>query len=586
MDNFLFALLTLCNSSLLIAAPKPNIVLLVEQLGDSDYRTREAAFLALDTLGAEALPELKHATLSGNLEQVARAERLHDRISFRIENAKAIAPTYVSLDVKDMKLEDIFALLQKQTGYKHVIPVNRSVLAERFTLKIAPNTPYWEAILKICDLAKLVITRAEGFETLTNTDPAKIRKMTLDYLKLQLDAETTYRNVAEAKLEIAQAMYNRNLKLIQSEVHAVKIPYYIAENVKVAADIEYHRRVIKTHNAKIEKMQDALSQYEPSREAQPGTVKLVKVGTIDAVPTDTCGAYFLKARPMNSQMLNKLNPQDLLNLVRVLPEPGVRWIETKEVRIFGAWDIQNRNVAGWWGKPLLDQPLPLFVGTLSVDTQAIRQGMIHQYRSEFSSVNPDMRPEMMLNKITGEVRGTIWSKTEDLDFVQGLNATEQNLVSENKSGLKLQAQLIPSISHTGIYKLHVSITLPSHKMKLVENEARPEEVWFGQNLNGQLKPLARKPEAPLARTPYGLNLVDEKGRKFDLNEHSKQLTTYENADGMKIYKYDMVYIARSVDKNSTKPTKLIVRGSRILEVRVPFTLNNVPLKAGSWNDKE
>src|SRR5262245_34265288 len=66
---------------------------LVDQLGSSRFAEREAAFKALDALGAAALPALRNAAKSKDAEVRQRAGELLARLERAADAAEAFAPT-------------------------------------------------------------------------------------------------------------------------------------------------------------------------------------------------------------------------------------------------------------------------------------------------------------------------------------------------------------------------------------------------------------------------------------------------------------------------------------------------------------
>src|SRR5262245_47460051 len=90
-----------------VAAPVPQpgareAAQLVEKLGSADFAEREAAMKRLDELGAIALDELRAACKSDNPEIADRAKELVRKIERRVSSDKALAPTTVELDAKNV----------------------------------------------------------------------------------------------------------------------------------------------------------------------------------------------------------------------------------------------------------------------------------------------------------------------------------------------------------------------------------------------------------------------------------------------------------------------------------------------------
>ena len=85
-----WALATLTLSVLLVGAAPPatvsaaRITALIEQLGDDSFDRREAASKALIDIGVPAVPFLRKATTSKDLEIRCRAERVIQAIAVRV----------------------------------------------------------------------------------------------------------------------------------------------------------------------------------------------------------------------------------------------------------------------------------------------------------------------------------------------------------------------------------------------------------------------------------------------------------------------------------------------------------------------
>jgi hypothetical protein len=138
---------------------------LVKQLGSDDYAEREAASKRLDAIGPGALTELRAAVRSENPEVARRAHELLRRIERRIDNEKALAATLVTLDAKDQRLDDVLADLSKQAKCEVVLNGTelRALADRRITLSTKRNVPFWDAVLRISDVADLQVTGAGGF---------------------------------------------------------------------------------------------------------------------------------------------------------------------------------------------------------------------------------------------------------------------------------------------------------------------------------------------------------------------------------------------------------------------------------------
>jgi hypothetical protein len=129
------------------AADKPgetqpvSVEALVAQLGDKNFRVRQAAGKALEERGEQALPELRKAISNPDEEVSRRVEVLLQKV----EKAALLTPRRVTLQMKNALVADIFKDLTRQTGYKLQFQGNQQ---RRMSIDLADVT-YWQAMEKI-----------------------------------------------------------------------------------------------------------------------------------------------------------------------------------------------------------------------------------------------------------------------------------------------------------------------------------------------------------------------------------------------------------------------------------------------------
>jgi hypothetical protein len=119
-------------------SPLPPIEKLIAQLGDRNFRVREAAGRALEARGEESLPVLRKAGAGADPEIRRRVEVLTQRI----ERSVLLTPKHVSLVCKNTPVKEVVADLSKQTGYQIQWQGNDNA---RVTLNL-PHATYWEAM--------------------------------------------------------------------------------------------------------------------------------------------------------------------------------------------------------------------------------------------------------------------------------------------------------------------------------------------------------------------------------------------------------------------------------------------------------
>jgi hypothetical protein len=121
---------------------------LVARLGAASYAERERAAAVLERLGRDALPALRGAERSRDLEIRTRAAA----ILHRIEAALLVRPTMVRLDFRDQPRSRILAELSRQTGFRLELSAPQAAGADepRATLVHPEPLPFWKAIDEFC----------------------------------------------------------------------------------------------------------------------------------------------------------------------------------------------------------------------------------------------------------------------------------------------------------------------------------------------------------------------------------------------------------------------------------------------------
>jgi hypothetical protein len=126
---------------------------LVARLGANRYADREKAAEALEHLGRSALPALRAARDSSDLEVRTRASGLIEKI----DGAMLTQPTRVRLDFDGMPLTDVVRSLSLQAGFKVALfPENLPRWkSTRVTLHTAEPVDFWRAVDQLRAVAGL-----------------------------------------------------------------------------------------------------------------------------------------------------------------------------------------------------------------------------------------------------------------------------------------------------------------------------------------------------------------------------------------------------------------------------------------------
>ncbi len=130
--------------------PSPAVRVLIEQLGDADFRKRDEAARRLEAEGVAVVPALREALGHADAEVRRRARELIPAI----EIAALLAPRRVTLKVADKPLRAIFDEFTRQTGCK--IEFWTTNPTQSYSFDFAGLT-FWEALDRVCTAAGLVV---------------------------------------------------------------------------------------------------------------------------------------------------------------------------------------------------------------------------------------------------------------------------------------------------------------------------------------------------------------------------------------------------------------------------------------------
>jgi hypothetical protein len=142
--------------SVLVSAGGPVAAELVGRLGASRFADREAAAGALRGLGRDALPALRAAFTSRDLEIRHRAARLAEEI----QRDWLLTPTRLALDFQDQSVDRIVNTINGRNGTRlALLPIARRLAESQapsgVTLQSNGSVTFWEAVDQLCDAAKL-----------------------------------------------------------------------------------------------------------------------------------------------------------------------------------------------------------------------------------------------------------------------------------------------------------------------------------------------------------------------------------------------------------------------------------------------
>ncbi len=170
-------LLLLFPPALFAAAPLPSAGDLVRRLGSNDFHERERAGQQLDETGAWALPALRPALASRDLEVRRRAVKLVRRIERREDLRRVLRPTRFRLSYKDVALEEALADLSRRAGWE--VQAVAAPRGRRVTLDTGETT-FWEALAQFQAAAGLTEQWPEQRPLLVESEGRRRRIAYLD----------------------------------------------------------------------------------------------------------------------------------------------------------------------------------------------------------------------------------------------------------------------------------------------------------------------------------------------------------------------------------------------------------------------
>src|SRR4051812_42970878 len=126
---------------------------LIDRLVSPRSAERTAAAEALERMGAEAVPALREARLSPDLELRARAAALRDAIGGR----ELGLPTLVTLDFRDRPIGEVVAAVAERGKASLALEPagDNRWTTRRISLETPEPLPFWEAVDRLCQAGGL-----------------------------------------------------------------------------------------------------------------------------------------------------------------------------------------------------------------------------------------------------------------------------------------------------------------------------------------------------------------------------------------------------------------------------------------------
>jgi hypothetical protein len=539
---------------------------LIGQLGSSKFQERSAAQKELETIGAPALEQLK-ALKTTDLETSKRAAELVRKMEEKIFTAGLLAPKRVHLKVKDMPVLDAVNELAKLSGYPIQVLGDRTNLAEKKITLDTGDVTFWEAFDKLCTRAGLVeqvqaavptgrmnerifILPGGGRNNLPGgilpVVPPKNGKPGPD---LKPDEKNNVKPVgAQAggniKLEAAAPVIVAQVQLAQLQVQPAQI------------QIQVQAQPIQLQPLQPFQLQPFGAQPPPSQAGitvVPGTPKNQHVSYAGSVRARVYASSGGKAGEYRLTLEASAEPR--LQGFAIAGTPTVE-------------------------KAIDDQDQKLLLNTESVQANAppvvapavARLGMINgtaltvPQREIILRFKAGEKPAKSLKELSGSFTAQVVAPPEALITIDNVLKAAGETV-KGKSGGSLKLNSIAKLDN-GDYKLQIYLEnppAPNANGGMIVGNAVIQQVQI--QVGGFGGP------AVLGNTNGLPELVDAKGNKFQAVQIPARRMNFNN--GVSHQEVTIVFRGQA---GQGDPDRLILHGSRTVNVTVPFAFQNVPVE--------
>ena len=575
--------------------PPAKIAGLIAQLGDPDFRTRDAATKELDGIGRSALPALRTAVATAtDIEAARRAEELVERIAKRAENEDILAPTLVTLDMTDATPAAVFAALEKQCNYRFTLPTSPAMDKQRITVRTDGKVPLWTVIEKVCNGASLELLPVAVNVAATNPNTQ------MEEIRMRAEA-----NRAEREAEVAQRIVDEFTKRqavcqdVLKQLEARKPAADADEKKKLDELIEKQKAEVMVLAAQTAAFQARLKAIELDRQRAlrlAGTTPPVPEGTIalrersaTVRPASVSGSVRVEANPFPTAALATVPNNRLPILLTVLPEPKLKWERVRDIRITKSTDSAGRALVaaifsdGNAGNVRVQQ---LAGGQVVVFNGGVN--LVPSSGAPTTSLQPtanqgvtQLRFRETSDKITtlatleGVVRGTVRTPVEEVVALTELTLGKP-VSKEGNNGTKLQATLSRNEADPTRYSLTLILNYDPSQVVPEGSSVRSTASRTGFVRAGNVVFSETTSSGTLANS--GLVVSDANGQTVEAVITRSTTRRSSSANGQLVSR-EVTLTVTATEK--TVPTKLAFRAAWSKLVEVPFTLKNVPVVAGT-----
>ncbi|MBI1915925.1 MAG: hypothetical protein HYS12_14500 [Planctomycetes bacterium] len=608
---------------------------LITKLSSNRFAEREKAQKALEEIGLPALDALrKAAEESKDMEAQRRAKELVAKLEKKALAAKILAPKRLRLTYKNTPLSEAIADFKKQSGYDIVLHDPDKKLKDRTITLDTGDTTFWEAYDQFCAKAGLVEASAADLIQQRLNGPGggggigvpgqqlpplqfqrikPIQKLPLEKPPPQKDvrgpqlkaefavavadnvpAQVAQKKEADAKAA-AQAKAKEAAKAAQAPPAIQPPPAVPAPAVQVQPGVRLWRRP---------------QPFQPA--GQPGQI-LLKDGKVKDLPTSYTGAIRVQATGDVQQLFGGAAVGEYLVGLKVSPEPKIRWQSLVALRIDKAVDDQGQTltqamdapggpggpvnpfggVGGGFGRPAffpgvgtLHQNLPVRLKKGDKESKSLRELAGNLTAQVLAEPEVHITADNIL-KASGK---TFKGKEGGFIKVVGVDEKDQNLTLRleveqpanvvpanqgfggawggfNGGGImpapaRAPAKRAPALPK-GAFQVQVQAQ-PAIQVAPVQIQVQQIQIGGGGAIiiGG----------GPGSGSTGGLELLDEKGKVIPY------ISAGFSGRGLPGGGFTTEHQMTFQLQKDQKAAKLVFKGSKSVNIDIPFTLKNVPLK--------
>ncbi|HYT94390.1 MAG TPA: hypothetical protein VEL76_37090 [Gemmataceae bacterium] len=590
-------------------ADDDNIAKLVKQLGSSKFTERDKAKRALEALGAAALPALKQAAESPDLETSRRAGELVKKLEEKVTIENLLAPKRVRLQLKDTPVLEAVAQLAKQSGYNIEVQGDRTKLADRKITLDTGDTTFWQAFDQLCQKAGLTETnQVNPYQPVPGGGPIRIQPAPIQIQPLPIQPAPRPIQIQPGRPIKIQPLPAPGVLPVQPPANPVPAPVFQANAVQVQGGIAVQ---VAAPGQPVQAQQGQAGQAQ----AQPGIqiqVVPVQAQPVQAVPVQVQPAIqpVQGGRVIAPRPLPVRGPAGQINLVegkpqevptcysgavriRALPktqQPGqppqarqagealITLEIAVEPRLISYFNITSTpqiakaidDLGQMLSEPM--NPMPINnVGFNGVATTAVYRPIYSPYNAliRYTTIRLKLgeKQAKKLTELSGHVPVQMLAPPQTLLSVDNvLKAAGKSVKGANGGAIEVVAI---DKQDNGDYKVQIRFEQPPTYIP-VNNAMPPVGAMPAVQIQAQ-NGVALRPTSIINNN--GLpTLVDAKGQSLQLVQIPARM--FRGGLGVATQEITMVFRAPN---GVGEPARMVLQGQRPMTVQVPFALNNVPL---------